>query len=117
MLSHSNGCVIGDNRVHAKIYRRENEFFELLDGGEIDDTDRPSTPDRMMKLQSYAEHYKNIYLRNTREASEFFSMHEPSALFLARLEDPDKWTKLGEFLGTVVPATYNVHLNSSDSGP
>jgi hypothetical protein len=34
-------------------------------------------------------------------------------LYVGRLEDPDKWQKMGEFLGVDVPESYTSHENRS----
>ena len=43
----------------------------------------------------------------------FFGRHAPEALYYDRLEDPNKWQRLGSFLAVQVPADYVCHANRS----
>jgi hypothetical protein len=112
IVSHSGGKVIGSNRAHSKIYRRELEFFRLLDAGLVSDKDLCDvTVDPMMTLAGHEEHYKDIYRLHNREVADFFGRHAPQALHIGTLDDPEKWQRLGAFLDIEVPATYQSHLN------
>ena len=92
MMKHSGGDVVGDNRIHCKIYRRELEFFDLLLSGHLSE---------------------EIYRLHNTEVIDFFRRHAPESLYSARLEDPDKWKRLGEFLGVQVLEGYKSHENPS----
>lgn len=108
MMSHSNGKTLGNTQIHSKLYRREHDFYRLknfrnnysynLDNLlEITDRDR--------------EHYMNVYrLRNT-EIKEFFAHYDPSRLFCSTLEDPEKWVKMGEFIGVKIDPDYESYVN------
>lgn len=114
MVSHSSGYVIGDNRSHCKVYRREIEFYELLDAGRISDKEYPDIErDAMMTLAGHAGHYKALYRLHEREVVDFFGRYSPGSLFCAQLEDGDKWQRLGAFLGVTVPEDYDARLNVS----
>lgn len=113
MVKHSGGNILGRSRVHAKIYRREAEYFAHLDAGADDDAENVPLGEKRMKLAGHAEHYKALYALHAREVADFFARHDPGALHVGRLEDPDKWAKLGAFLGLDVPADYASHENRS----
>ena len=120
MLSHSGGNITGRHKVHAGGYRRESEYFNLLDSGELDgldplpDSNKVTEKDReKMTLRGWDEHYKELYQLHTREVRDFFGRNNPDALFCGSLDDPDKWLKIGEFLGINVEATYDAHTNKS----
>lgn len=115
MLSHSGSNIIGRSRFHCKIYRRELEYFDLLDSEEFDeDVENQIRFEKVMKLTGYEEHYKDIYRLHSIEVQDFFRRHSPESLFFGRLEDPNKWQKLGEFLDVDVPKDYASHENKSD---
>lgn len=114
MVKHSRGNIIGRSRGHCKVYRRELEYFELLHYGEIDENiENQIHSEKTLKLASYAEHYKDIYRLHNMEVQDFFRRHAPGSLHIGQLEDPDKWKKLGEFLGVEVPQGYNCHEGAS----
>ncbi len=115
MIGHSAGNVIGTSRVHSKIYRRELEFFDCLADGSIDEKSEDRIRlGKFMKIgPAEAEHYKAVYRLHNTEVQDFFSRNSPQSLHIGRLEDPDKWPKLGEFLGVDIPAGYKSHANKS----
>jgi len=107
MLNHSKGNVVGQSQVHCKVYGREPEYFDLLQAGGIDEVfENRNFTEKALKLEGHAEHYKAIYQLHNQEAQDFFKRNAPDALFVAELEDPDKWQKLGKFLGVDVPREY-----------
>jgi hypothetical protein len=115
MIRHSKGNVLGRSRFHSKVYRRELEFFDLLQTGIIDevleDKDRYG---KTMKISlELADHYKAVYNLHTVEVQDFFHRYDPEALFIGSLEDPEKWQKLGKFLNIKVPDNYESHENKS----
>jgi hypothetical protein len=114
MVRHSGGNVLGRSRIHCKVYRRELEYFDLLQSGAIDEkTDNQIRSEKTMKLTGYADHYKNVYRAHNIEVKDFFYRHSPEALHVGRLEDKDKWQKLGKFLDLEVPSNYDSHENIS----
>jgi hypothetical protein len=114
MVKHSNGDIVGLERNHSKIYRRELEFYELLRRGIVGDPglEGLSLP-KTMKLTGHEEHYKQLYRLHAIEVQDYFRRHAPDALFVGELEDPAKWVKLGAFLGVEVKADYESHENAS----
>jgi len=114
MLKHSHGNVLGRANLHCKIYRRELEYFDLLHSGAIDPlTENEIHSEKVMKITGRAEHYKDIYRLHNTEVVDFFGRQAPAALHIGQLEDPDKWQKLGGFLGLEVPPGYESHENKS----
>ena len=120
MLSHSEQTILGSHKIHASLYRREIEYYKLLDGGDLDgldplpDSRNTTKEDReKMTLSGWDEHYKSLYQLYTREVKDFFSRNDPETLFHGSLEDPDKWVKIGSFLGINVNPAYDSHENRS----
>lgn len=114
MVAHSDGHVIGDNRVHCKVYRRELEFFRFLERDPLaDDEAQPFDSPHRMKLRDMEEHYTAIYELHATEVIDFFRRRSPESLFTGRLEDAAVWQALGSFLGLEVPAGYRSHQNIS----
>ena len=114
MVKHSGGNIVGSSASHCKIYRRELNYFELLNSGEIDEhVDNHNFSEKTLKLVGFAKHYKDVYRLHTIEVQDFFNRHAPESLHVGRLEDPEKWQKLGEFLGVEVPQGYTCHENAS----
>ena len=116
MLNHSQGSVVGRTRIHCKVYRRELEYFDLLHSNAIDEEiENHRGSKKTMKLIGHAKHYKDVYRLHNTEVQDFFQRHAPGALHVGRLEDPDKWKKLGKFLGIEVPENYDSRENVSIS--
>lgn len=114
MLSHSGGDVTYEERVHAKTYRREWEYHDLMASGQIRESAETSAKlSKVMKLKALGDHYKAIYLLHNMEVQDYFRRKAPNALFTGVLEDANKWIKLGRFLGKDVPSSYTAHLNAS----
>ncbi len=66
-----------------------------------------------MKIVDHARHYQEVYRLHNTEVQDFFRRHRPGALYVGSLEDPDKWTMLGNFLGPEVSDKYDSHENAS----
>lgn len=114
MLAHSDGDIIGTGRIHCRIYRREQEYLDLVAAGRLDPAVENQLASRKtMKLWGRDEHYKAVYRLHNAEVREFFGRHSPGSLHVGALEDPDKWRKLGRFLGIDVPQGYVSHANAS----
>lgn len=115
MVRHSEGDIIGRAKIHCKIYRREIEYFEMIKEGKIDESiENNWHSNKTMDIAEYGEHYKKIYRLHNLEVKNFFQRQAPDALHVGRLEDPNKWQKLGDFLGVEVPSEYSVHANRSE---
>lgn len=116
MVKHSGGDILGRAMTHCKVYRRELEYFDRLGNGELDEKNENTIASKkIMKLTNMSDYYKDIYRLHHIEVKEFFSKHSPNSLFVANLEDPEKWIKLGKFLNINVPADYDIHENKSKS--
>jgi hypothetical protein len=115
MIKHSKGNILGRSRIHSKVYRRELEFFDLLQSGIIDETyEDQKRFEKTMKISpELAEHYKAVYNLHSIEVQDFFNRRAPDSLHVGRLEDPGKWQKLGEFLHVKVPEKYESYENKS----
>jgi hypothetical protein len=111
MLALDDGHASGDNRVHAKAYRRELEFLRGLHAGELDD--RLDARGRRLSLHGRAAHYSEVYRLHNSEVMDFFGRHAPDALHWGELEDPSLWPRLGRFLGIEVPFGYRCHVNAT----
>jgi hypothetical protein len=86
----------------------------LLLGGHLSEQEENQIHSRkIMKLANHSRHYKEIYRLHNTEVIDFFRRHAPESLYYGRLEDPDKWIRLGEFLGVQVPEGYKSHENPS----
>lgn len=112
MLNHSNGQIPGNIYGHCKVYRRLDEFYEQLD---MHSNLHPSDyeTDSLTPLEDKRDHYIKVYKEYNREVIEYFKKYGPEKLFVCRLENKNKWKKLGEFLGFHVPEAFNIHLNQS----
>ncbi len=111
MLSHSGGRSLGVTAVHAKIYRREAEYLDQLEQAKS-----PADVDQNgLALDGRKDHYIDVYTTRNRETRQFFKDHDASRLFAGRLEDPDKWKKLAQFLGHDPAQAHEVHENKSPS--
>ena len=114
MVKHSGGNVIGKTKNHCKIYRREREYFELLNSDDFDEErENESLSEKTMKLAGHEDHYKALYHLHNAEVQDFFRRHSPESLHVGKLEDGDKWMKLGKFLGVEVPKNYDPRENVS----
>ena len=117
MIKHSGGNVIGRSKIHCKIYRRELEYLDLLNSGEIDETvENKIRSEKKMKItMEHASHYKKVYRLHNTEVQDFFRRNAPENLHVGKLEDPHKWQKMGRFLGIHVPEIYECHENQSQT--
>jgi hypothetical protein len=112
MEKHSNGKTLGNTKRHCKVYRRELDFYNLLDYNERLHYDEKQI-DNLLSLDGYKEHYIKLYnLRNT-EIIEFFKKENSKSLVHCELEDKNKWKKLGDFFKLDVPENFEVHANKS----
>lgn len=114
MIKHSDGNIIGSTRIHCRIYRREMEYYRLLGDSNFNgDLENRIIGEKTMKLIGHEDHYKEIYQLHNIEVQDFFQRHNPESLHVGRLEDPDKWLKLGGFLDVDVPKDYDSRENIS----
>jgi hypothetical protein len=112
MKKHSGGKTLGNTRRHCKVYLREKEFYHHLDNTPGFNP-AESEVDNLLGLEGMDEHYKMIYDLHNRQVVEFFEKFSPKSLFVGKLEDPEKWQKMGNFFGLPVPPDLEVHANKS----
>jgi hypothetical protein len=113
MKKHSGGKSLGNTRIHAKIYRRENELVVLLKANknlQLQDFGI----DNILSLDGFDNHHISLYEMHNRELIEFFSKASPDSLFVGKLEDKDKWKKLAAFFDLNIPNDFEVHSNRSN---
>ncbi|MTI38306.1 hypothetical protein E1140_02255 [Fulvivirga lutimaris] len=113
MISHSKGKTLGNTYMHSRLYRREDDFYNLG----IDQKVLYSTEiDKLLELNdNLREQYKKVYQLRNREVLEFFSELNRDRLIHAKLEDKNKWKKLGDFFGFTVKEEFDVHYNKSNT--
>lgn len=111
MLSHSNGKTLGNTHLHTIIYQRLSEFYETG----LNETNLYSSKiDNLLPLnEAHRKHYTNIYNLRNREVKTFFELFGKDRLINVRLEDDDKWQKIGAFFNIKVAKDYEVHANKS----
>lgn len=114
MVSHSKGKTLGNTLRHAKVYRREAEFYEQIGGAGLAAYNH-NERDNLMSLKGKEKHYAALYERRNFEVEEFFKLHSPESLFTADLNDTEKWQKLANFMGLKVPVDFAVHENKSNA--
>lgn len=112
MLSHSNGKILGNTKRHCKVYRREEDFYNLIDENELSNYNEKNI-DNLLSLEGYDEHYKAIYELRNKEIISFFNKVSPNSLFTCKLEDPLKWKKLAQFMKIEISENFEVHANKS----
>ncbi len=94
LCRHSGGRNPGWSDIHARIYDREDELRDIL-------VANPSFKPEdwgLLSLVGHREHYTRLYRRHTEAVRAFFKS-DPARLFLGRLEDPDVFPKICDFVG------------------
>ena len=112
MLNHNDGKTLGNTKRHCKVYRRENDFYSLVNAQELDMYNEKEK-DNLLSLEGYDEHYKKIYEIRNNEVVNFFKKRPPESLFNCTLEDPLKWIKLSTFMQIKIKKGLEVHANKS----
>lgn len=112
MLSHSGGKTLGNTRIHCKIYRREDEYYNMNKDSSFNSS--LEKIDNLLSLDGKEAHYKKIYELYNNEVVEYFTQYSPSSLFNCDLEDEFKWQKLGKFFNIKVPNSFEIHANRSE---
>lgn len=114
MLRHSQGLSLGNSMRHAKVYRREWELYKYLDGNNL--SANLKDVDNLLDMTCKKDHYISQYTLHNHEVKRFFEEKgAQSRLFNCRLEDDEKWKKLGKYVGIRVASEYEVHMNKSRS--
>lgn len=112
MVAHSGGKTLGNTYRHSKIYRREVEFYKLFGSRELYSRE----VDNLLPMANmHRDHYTSLYELRIREVKEFFNQFDATRLFVGKLEDSQKWIKLGDFIGIQVDDAYDVHVNKSNN--
>ena len=97
--------------LHSRLYRRESDFENIP----IDLKERSQYSniiDLLLEInETHREHYINIFKIRHKEVLDFFRKFGNDRLFVVNLEDPEKWVKLGSYLGIKVPQDYECHAH------
>src|SRR5690554_5204013 len=111
MQRHSNEKTLGNTHRHAIIYQRLGEFYE----SGLNETNLYSSKiDNLLPLdETHRKHYTIIYNLRNREVKTFFDLFGKDRLINVRLEDEDKWQRIGAFFNIKVAKDYEVHANKS----
>ena len=112
MMKHHGGKNLGNARQHCKMYRREKEFYDRLEN-DPQFAPSPYEVELLMDMEPHKQHYTDLYKVRQKEVLEFFDQKDNSRLISLQLEDPDKWVKLGKFMGLKVPKDLDIHSNAS----
>jgi len=112
MLSHSDGKTLGNTKRHCKVYRREEDFYKLLNKSERLLYNEKEI-DNLLSLEGYKEHYIKLYELRNREIIDFFNKTNQKLLIHCELEDNNKWEKFGEFFRLDIPKNFKIHANKS----
>ena len=104
MIRHSAGTTLGNTYLHCKLYNRIEEFHKLpIDENTKKESIHGSKLDRLMYIhESHRSFYTQIYNTRHREILDFFSTNDRNRLAFLKLEDSEKWNKLGHFLNVNV---------------
>ena len=109
MVSHSKGKTLGNTQIHTKLYGRELEYLD-----KFGDHDNNNRIDNLLDLnETHRSHYKKIYELRNQEIMDFFNKNDPSRLINLKLEDDDKWQKLGNYFNIKVDLNFKIHANAS----
>ena len=107
MRNHSNGKSLGKTDIHSEIYNRQLELWNRLRAGEN------IAANNGLDLSDQDREYIRIYETHNLGVKLFFHKFAPERLFFARLEDPNKWNKLADFLGCSCDDLSSIHENRS----
>jgi hypothetical protein len=112
MVSHSGGWTLGDVERHCMIWGRDDDYRWLREHGML--RKNPEGEEKMV-LWDKPGHYIGLYEKYNREAHEFFGSVENAGqvYFHCDLEDPEKWLRLGEFVGVELLEGTNYYVNKS----
>jgi hypothetical protein len=111
MVNHSNGKTLGNTHRHSIIYQRLKEFY---DSNFKENNFYSSKIDNKLSLdESHREHYTNIYNLRNHEVKIFFEQFGKDRLINVKLEDKEKWQKIGRFFNIKVTSDYEIHANKS----
>ncbi len=111
MVKHSSGKTLGITHIHANIYQRMEEFYKL----NLEKSNSyTSKVDNLMELdESHRKHYTGLYELRILEIKRFFELFGKDRIVIVKLEDSQKWQKIGAFFNIEVATDYEVHANKS----
>lgn len=111
MLSHPEIKTLTNTYIHCKIYRKLDIYYSKIDS---DPNFKPDVFDEKnhIPFEQMRDHYIRVYEEYNREVKEYFNKYAPKNLFIADLEDKEKWKKLSNFLKVKSVENYNVHITS-----
>jgi len=112
MKNHKTIQSLKNTYRHNKVYNKLDLFYEKLD---TDDSFKPNEINGVndIPFDEEKERYLRAYQIYNRDAIEYFKKYAPDKLFYTRLDDPEKWQKIGSFLGIKVAKDYNIHSNKT----
>jgi hypothetical protein len=97
-------------KIHAKLYRREDEFYREIESLNDIEQKRKALI-RFMDLNNKADHYKSLYRMRNREVIQYFEDRESNKLIVCDLNDKNKWNKLANFFNFTIPEDFSIHSN------
>ncbi len=114
MLSHSKGKILGNTKIHCKVYRREEDFLNTFQKQKERLLYDGKKSDNLLELKGYENHYKKLYFTRNVEVKDYFALKAPESFFTCTLEDPLKWQKLAGFMNLKIPQYFDIHENKSN---
>lgn len=94
LCRHSRGQNAGDSDIHARIYGREEELAQIL----ADNSSLQACASGLLSIIEHRDHYIQIYQQHIAAVRSFFA-DMPQKIFYARLEEPDVFPMICDFLG------------------
>lgn len=113
MMNAHHGTTENVLSIHAKLYRRENEFYKKVKL-RTDPKEKSAGLKNFLHLAPHAKHYKEIYETRNREIIEYFTSKDSDRLFVCNLYDRNKWNKLANFSNIIRSGTMDIHSNATE---
>lgn len=111
MMTLARGKTPGNTHIHAYIYDRLNDFYNLSD---FKKRSYSHAIDSALRIdETNRSHYVKIYKERNREIINFFETFGKDRLFVCNLDDSDKWQKMGSFFDINVDMNYESHRNKT----
>lgn len=113
MKNHSKGKTLGNTFRHCNYYFRETEYYNFISENHNYLNDKI---DNLLEInEKFRDHYKQIYINRNRQVVDFFNSRKniKNNFIHLKLEDHQKWNKLGEFFDINVPENFIMHSNKS----
>jgi hypothetical protein len=109
MVSHPHIPRKAGTYEYCRQYRNLDYFYRTIDASEAGAQSGAAFP----SIHELKDRYISVYEEYNREVIEHFQKIGPERLFHARLEDTDKWVRLGRFLDIAVTEDYEAHSNKT----